>query len=233
MLNLDPVPKIVTFDCYGTLTQWHKALEEALRKILVKHAGDSSSVTDAQVNEAVQRFRTFAVDLQGQSPYRDYKTVLRTTLTEVLARQGHSHDSDDAETLLSYMRDIPPHPEVPAALQRLRARYRLAIISNTDDDMIYATVKSIGVPIDFVITAQQAKAYKPDHRLFQHAYTTMGVMKEETVHVGMGQFTDLKVCHELKNRVVWIDRVGETLDKEWRPDAVLGDLEGLPGLLGV
>jgi 2-haloacid dehalogenase len=120
---------------------------------------------------------------------------------------------------------------VPAALNRLRERYKLAIISNTDDDLIAETVRAIGVPIDFVITAQQARAYKPDHRLFQHAYDTMGVTKEETLHVGMGQVTDMKVCQELGIRSVWIDRVGEPLDPRWQPHAVLNDLTELPQLL--
>lgn len=59
----------------------------------------------------------------------------------------------------------------------------------------------------------------------------MGVTKDETVHVGMGQFTDMKVCRELGIRSVWIDRVGEAPNPDWPPDAVLDDLSRLPELL--
>jgi 2-haloacid dehalogenase len=59
----------------------------------------------------------------------------------------------------------------------------------------------------------------------------MGVAPDETIHVGMGQVTDLKVCHELGIRAVWIDRLGETLNPDWTPDAILPDLTGLPELL--
>jgi 2-haloacid dehalogenase len=59
----------------------------------------------------------------------------------------------------------------------------------------------------------------------------MGVAKEETIHVGMGQFTDLKVCQELGIRSVWIDRVNEPLNPHWPPHAVLHNLSGLPQLL--
>ncbi len=116
-------------------------------------------------------------------------------------------------------------------LSRLRERYQIAIISNTGDKLIAGTVAAISTPLDFVVTAQQAQAYKPDHRLFLQAYATMGVSKDETIHVGMGQFTDLKVCHELGIRSVWIDREGEPLDSAWQPDAMLKDLSGLPELL--
>ena len=168
---------------------------------------------------------------QDRPPFQDYKAILQLSLDEVLAQVGFQGTEDGHQTLLSILRRIEPHPEVPAALTRLRDRYRLAIISNTDDDLIAETVQAIGVPIDFVITAQQARAYKPDRRLFQHAYNTLGVTKDETVHVGMGQVTDMKVCHELGIRSVWIDRIGEPLDSRWQPHAVLNDLTDLPLLL--
>lgn len=61
----------------------------------------------------------------------------------------------------------------------------------------------------------------------------MGVTRQGTVHVGMGQFTDMKVCHELGIRSVWIDRIGEPPNPDWLPDAALNDLSWLPELLRV
>jgi 2-haloacid dehalogenase len=175
--------------------------------------------------------REAAVAQQQRPPFCDYKSVLHSSLNKALAEVGYTATQDDQQILLSSLRRIEPHPEVTAALERLRSRYLLAIISNTDDDLIAGTVAAIGTPIDFVITAQRARAYKPDHQLFHHAYSIMRVTKEETIHVGMGQFTDLKVCHELGIQSVWIDRVDEPLNPQWLPDAVMDDLSGLPPLL--
>ena len=231
MLKLDSPPKVITFDCYGTLVQWHQAVKEAAKAILTKHAsGDDLENRSATLADQV---RSRAMLHQDRSPFQGYKAILQLSLDEVLAEAGFQGTEDDYQTLLSILRRIEPHPEVPAALERLRERYKLAIISNTDSDLIAETVQAIGVPIDFVITAQQAQAYKPDHRLFQHAYDAMAVSKDETVHVGMGQVTDMKVCHELGIRWVWIDRVGEPLDPRWQPHAVLNDLTDLPQLLSV
>ncbi|WP_267425602.1 haloacid dehalogenase type II [Methylobacterium sp. GC_Met_2] len=231
MLQLQPVPTIITFDCYGTLVQWHAAVRSAARAIL------AGRVTQAEAEDRsptlADRLRSAAVERQQHPPYCDYKSVLRSALAVALAEAGHTATPEDEGTLLSTFGRIEPHPDVPAALTRLRARYRLAIISNTDDDLIAGSIAAIGLPIDFVITAQQARAYKPDHRLFLHAYEIMGVTKQETVHVGMGQFTDLKVCHELGIRSVWIDRAGEPPNPNWPPDAALNDLAGLPDLLSV
>ncbi|WP_419828919.1 haloacid dehalogenase type II [Methylobacterium sp.] len=229
MLKLEPTPKVITFDCYGTLVQWHQAVREAAKAILSNHlSGDGLEKRSVTLAD---QLRSRAVLHQDRPPFQDYKAILQLSLDEVLAQVGFQGTEDGHQTLLSILRRIEPHPEVPAALTRLRDRYRLAIISNTDDDLIAETVQAIGVPIDFVITAQQARAYKPDRRLFQHAYNTLGVTKDETVHVGMGQVTDMKVCHELGIRSVWIDRIGEPLDSRWQPHAVLNDLTDLPLLL--
>jgi len=228
MLKLDPAPKIITFDCYGTLVQWHRAVREAALAILSQHLEEGS---ESGATALADRLREVAVTQQQRPPFRNYRSVLHSSLDEALAEAGYTATVDDQQTLLSILGRIEPHPEVPAALARLRARYHLAIISNTDDDLIAGTVAAIGTPIDFVITAQQAQAYKPDHRLFRHAHSAMGVTKDETIHVGMGQFTDLKVCHELGIRSVWIDRLGEHSNPDWPPDGALGDLAGLPQLL--
>jgi len=230
MARLVPKPKWITFDCYGTLVQWHAALRRAIRAVLAEHR-ETFGWDDTRLTELVGALRTVSMAQQARSPYRDYKTVLRSSLNEIMSQQGLSSGPRDGEALLSFLREIPPHPEVPAALARLRRHFRLAIISNTDDDLIAGTVASLGVPIDFVATAQQAHAYKPQHRLFRHAHAEIGVAPDETVHVGMGQVTDLKVCHEMGIRAVWIDRLGETPNPDWTPEAVLPDLIALPDLL--
>jgi len=160
-----PKPKFITFDCYSTLVQWHSALLTAVRAVLAKRVQVTGAEED-RVTDTVEALRTVSMEHQQRGPFRDYKTILQSSLAEVMAGKGLSPRPDDGETLLSYLRTIPPHPEVPAVLQRLRAQFRLAIISNTDDDLIAGTVAAIGVPIDHVITAQQARAYKPDHSYF-------------------------------------------------------------------
>ncbi|WP_133032290.1 HAD-IA family hydrolase [Sphingomonas sp. PP-CE-1G-424] len=229
ILTLEPLPKVITFDCYGTLVQWHHAIRQAARVILDRHMWASAS--HDRVVALADRVRSIAMEHQQQRPFRGYRTVLQSSLNRALSEAGYVASPEDLQTLLATLGKIDPHPEVPDVLARLRERYRIAIISNTGDDLIAGTVSAIGTPVDFVITAEQAQAYKPDHQLFLHAYETMGISKDETIHVGMGQFTDLKVCQELGIRSVWIDREGEPLDSAWHPDAVMKDLSGLSDLL--
>jgi 2-haloacid dehalogenase len=229
MLMLEPPPKIITFDCYGTLVQWHRAVRDAAHSVLSAHLG--MMVSEMQAASLATKIRATAVTHQQRPPYRNYEAILRSSLEEALAAVGQAATEEDHRTLWSTLSRIPPHSDTQAALARLRKRYRIAIISNTDDDLIEGTVGAIGTPVDFVITAQQAGAYKPDHQLFEYAHAKMKVTKNETIHVGMGQFTDLKVCNELGIRSVWIDREGEPLNPDWPPNAVLPDLYALPDLL--
>lgn len=229
ILKLDPLPKVITFDCYGTLVQWHRAVRQAAGVILYRHLLEDTS--QDQVAALADRLRAIAMEHQQQPSFLEYEAVLCTSLNQVLSEAGYEATLADLETLLTTLGRIDPHPEVPAALARLRERYRIAIIGNTGDELIAGTVSAIGTPVDFVITAQQAQAYKPDHRLFLYAYSAMGVTKDETIHVGMGQFSDLKVCQELGIRSVWIDRMGEPLNSDWAPNAVLSNLSELPKLL--
>jgi len=229
MLELDSRIKVITFDCYGTLVQWHDAVRRAAASILERHLSAPAS-TESIASFAV-RLREIAMEHQQQSPFRDYEAVLDASLNQALRETGHDATAADLETLLATLGRIEPHPDVPEALARLREHYRIAVISNTSDHLIADTITAIATPINFVITAQQARAYKPDHALFHHAYAAMGVTKDETIHVAMGQFSDLKVCQELGIRSVWIDREGEPLDPAWQPDAVLKDLSRLPQLL--
>jgi 2-haloacid dehalogenase len=194
IFKLYPLPKVVTFDCYGTLVQWHRAVRQAAQVILDGHLQANGSPEG--VASFANRLRAIAVEYQRKPPFRDYEAVLHASLNQALSEVGFEATAADQAMLLAILGRIDPHPEVPAALACLRERYRIAIISNSGDNLIAGTLSAIGTAVDFVVTAQQARAYKPDHRLFLHAYSTMGVTKDETIHVGMGQFTDLKVCQE-------------------------------------
>jgi len=81
------------------------------------------------------------------------------------------------------------------------------------------------------ITAERAQAYKPSRQIFEHGYRTMGVTKDETVHVAMGMFLDIKACHDFGIRGIWINRRGEAGNPDWLPYTELPDLTGVPGLL--
>jgi 2-haloacid dehalogenase len=99
--------------------------------------------------------------------------------------------------------------------------------------MIARNVENIGVEFDYVITAQQAGAYKPDRQTFEHAFKTMGVVPAQVIHTAQGWEYDLIPTRDLGlKRRVWINRYGRPGSTDYQPYDELPDLSGLPGLLG-
>lgn len=225
MLSLDPKPKLITFDCYGTLVRWHEVFLREIGAVLAEHDDGDKAAT------ILDSFSAQSRRLTAEQPYRLFKDILRIGFTAAFREHGVSPNADEIERIAYAPSRMGPHPDVPAALRRLRERYKLAILTNSDDDLIGPTAARIGVPFDFVITSQQARSYKPSRHLFEYAYREMGVDPHETVHVAMGMYTDMKACHELGLRAVWVNRGGETGNPDWLPYEEVKDLNGAASLL--
>ena len=224
--RLDPAPKVITFDCYGTLVQWYEVLLREIGAVLAAHGRDA-----VEAGAVLDAFSGQSRRLEAERPHRLYGDILRTGFRAALAGHGLPPDEGAVERLAAAIPAMGPHPEVPEALRRLRGRYRLAIITNSDEALIARNVARLGVPIDHVITAEGARAYKPSRQIFEHAWRAMGVTREETVHVAMGMFLDMKACHELGMRGIWVNRLGQRGNPDWLPYAEVRDLDGAAALL--
>ena len=226
MFKLDPPPKVITFDCYGTLVQWYEVLLREIGAVLIAQGRDAD-----EASGVLDTFSRHSRRLEAERPRRLYKDILWTGFRAALTEHGLDPGKDAVERLATSIPEMGPHPEVPDALRRLRERYKLAIFTNSDEDLIVHNVARLGVPIDFVITAERAQAYKPSRQIFEHAYRTMDVKKGETVHVAMGMFLDMKACHDLGVRGIWVNRLGQCGNPDWLPYAEVSDLDGAAALL--
>jgi 2-haloacid dehalogenase len=209
-------PKVVTFDCYGTLVRW----PETLRTVF-----DSITPSGADVARFHKDFGEFHVQLKKE-PYQPYAQVLRLALSATMKKWNLDGIAQAQERLLHDISAIAPYPDVIPALRSIARKFRLAIISNTEDALIAETVRGLGVQFE-VVTAEQAKAYKPDHRLFRYAHARLGVSAGDVLHVGAGYATDMVPAFELSLARVWINRRGEQADPAMPPTAELPDLSGL------
>jgi 2-haloacid dehalogenase len=117
-----------------------------------------------------------------------------------------------------------PWPDTVAALRQLSTRYRLAILSNVDDDLFAATRPKLGVEFAEVITAQQAQAYKPSLKLFEMALSRINTPAHRVLHVGQSIYHDVIPAQSLGLATVWINRpsarpgVGAVKSADAKPD---------------
>ena len=226
MLSGTPRPAWVTFDCYGTLIQWDEGLDQAVRTIL---AGKAATVDPARLIATYDRHEQA---LEREQPHRRFRDIAGTALTLAMRDLGLAPDEGDAAVLTDAIGRMPPFPEVVPTLAALKAAgFRLCIISNTDDDIIAGNVAQLGGHIDRVVTAEQAGAYKPSHRIFAHAHRALGVTGDQVVHICASPHLDLVATRALGLRDIWIDRgTGRRPADGYQPAAVLPSLDGVPAV---
>jgi 2-haloacid dehalogenase len=219
------VPQVITFDCYDTLVDF--AIDPTTVSIL------GTRTEAVNVDAFLAAFAQQRVVEEAAPVYRPYREVLSRSLERTMVAFGLPYRDEDGEALVAAIPTFGPFPEVPAALERLRPHCQLVILSNSDDDLMAGNVRTIGVPFDRVITAQQAQAYKPSPAIFRYAWEQLGCTPDHVLHVAQDFAGDMVPAAKLGVARVWINRFGKHGDPAYPPDHELPDLSGLPGLLGL
>lgn len=218
-----PRPEWLTFDCYGTLVEWDEALTRTFARILER---DGSMKIDARrLREAYDRIE-FSLEQQGG--FTPFDTIAAEALRRTAAEHQLPFVSSDADDFLEAIRAIPPFPEVPPTLRQLKQQgFKLCIISNSTDRLIAGTVALLGEGVmDRVITAEAARAYKPNPRHFEHAWESIGAGKESTCHICASPLLDQTVARDLGFRCIWIDRgTGRKPLEDYTPDSTQPTLD--------
>jgi 2-haloacid dehalogenase len=204
-----------TFDCYGTLIDWNGGIGRELARVFGEERADEQLVRYHEVERELQREGT-----------RTYRQVLTEAMRQLGAPTGEEHGL--AESLPAWR----PFSEVPHTLDELRRRgWKLAILSNSDDDLIAASQVQLGVPFDEVVVAQEIGSYKPAHRHWEEFFARTRARRERSVHVAASLFHDIAPANELQLTSVWINRLAEQAPVAARPTRELSDLLGLPETL--
>jgi 2-haloacid dehalogenase len=208
-----------TFDCYGTLIDWETGISGTLARLWPEAKRDRLLALYHEIEPRVQDGRAI--------PYRE---VLRLVVLEVASRRGRDLPPADENALADSLPGWPVFPEVPGALAALRGRgWNLAILSNTDPDLLAASLEAIGVEVDMAITAAEAGSYKPARGHWDRFFERSGADPSRHVHVAASLFHDIAPAAELGLTAVWINRKGET--SELARAAELPSLQGLPRVL--
>jgi 2-haloacid dehalogenase len=96
--------------------------------------------------------------------YVDFTTAQRGALEMLAALRGVELDDEQREGILDGMRTLPPHPEVPEALDRLRGEgFALAALTNSPLAVAEDQVRNAGIVdrFDAVLSADEVQALKP------------------------------------------------------------------------
>ena len=221
----------LTFDCYGTLINWEAGILGALRPVLSAHGIELSD------DDALGLYGECEAESEA-GEYKTYRQILEGVIEAFGQRLGFSPSAAEIQSLPQSLANWPPFPDTVAALRRLHTRYKVAIISNVDDDLFAATAELLQLPFDAVITAQQARSYKPSLNNFQLALRRIGKPKEKILHVAQSLYHDVVPTRELGWKNVWVNRrknqpgPGATVPANIKPDLEVPSLQALADLAG-
>ena len=217
---------VLTFDCYGTLIDWEAGILAALRAPLAAHG---ISAADEDVLGAFARHEA---EIEA-GPYRPYREVLAAVLEAMVRHFGGEVGADERTAFGGSVADWPAFPDSAAALARLHERFALGVITNCDDDLFAASQAKLGITFDHLVTAQQAKRYKPNARGFELMFERVGLPPSRILHVAQSLYHDHVPAKRLGLSTVWVDRragrtgFGATPPAEATPDLTVPDMATL------
>jgi 2-haloacid dehalogenase len=221
--------EVLTFDCYGTLIDWEAGILSALRPILSAHG---KQIDDATLLKLYGDFE----QRSEQGKFHPYREVLESVVRQFGDELRFTPTVEEARSLPDSLATWQPWPDTVAALRQLKTRFRLAILSNVDDDLFALTRPKLEIDFDEVITAQQAQAYKPSLKLFELALSRIHAPAHRVLHVGQSVYHDVIPAQALGLATVWVNRpsarsgVGAVKAAEARPDLTVTSLAELAKL---
>jgi|GraSoiStandDraft_43_1057313.scaffolds.fasta_scaffold178906_1 2-haloacid dehalogenase len=218
--------EILTFDCYGTLINWEGGILPILHRLLAAHDKTSDDAT------LLKLYGDFEQKAEG-GEFQRYREVLGAVVRQFGDAFGFKPSSEEVSSLAASLPSWKPWPDTISALSHLKTRFRLAILSNIDDDLFAATRPQLGVEFDEVITAQQAQAYKPSMKVFELALNRINAPAHRVLHVGQSIYHDVIPAQALGLATVWVNRpsarpgVGAVKAARAKPDLTVSSLEDL------
>ena len=221
----------LSFDCYGTLIDWETGISDAVGNAL---AGHDIYLSRAEI---LDLFAEVEPQIQTGGAFLEYRRVLRRVMAMIGVTMGFQFTESDLTCLSDTLPSWPIFADTRPALRAMKSRYKLAIISNVDDDLFARTEQVLEVPFDAVITAEQARSYKPDQRNFDLAQERMGVEKSAWLHIGESLYHDVEPANRLGISSVWVNRSagggGATRPTDAQPDFTAPDLATLVEAMGL
>ena len=221
----------LSFDCYGTLVDWETGISDAVSAVL------ASREMSMPRGEILELFAAVEPRVQTGGRYLEYRRVLRRVMAMMGIELGFQFTESDMARLPDSLPAWPIFPDTRRALAAMKARFKLAIISNVDDDLFAQTASVLGVEMDAVITSEQARSYKPDLRNFHLAQERMGVDKGNWLHVAESLYHDISPANELGIASAWVNRAGDrkgggaTRPTDAAPNLTVPDLATLAAIV--
>lgn len=189
-------PDWVTFDCFGTLVDWHGGFEAILWPL----AWD-------RTEELIAAYHEFEPREQARLPHPPYRQVLTNSLRLAAAKIGLPLTEAQVTALPDNWDRLRAFGDVEPMLKDLRYKgWKLAVLTNCDEDLFGETEWRFVRAFDLVVTAERVKSYKPALGHFHEFARLTGCTPANWVHVASSWFHDIEPTAALGLRRIWLNR---------------------------
>lgn len=222
--------KICMFDQYGTVVDMQGGLVEVVRPFL---AGKGwTGRPDAFVTWWRRtHFENSMIDALLHREHTSYREIGHRAVAYTMDRAQIPYTQEEVRYLVAQIERLRPFPDVPAALDRLRTRYRLVVLSNGDPDMLEAAKPHHNIPFDRVISVAAAGSFKPHVATYRKAAEIMQVAMEEVLFVANHAF-DCIGAKAAGMHTAFIDRRNRPFGgTPHQPDIRVEDMKALADLM--
>jgi 2-haloacid dehalogenase len=218
-------PKYITFDCYGTLTNFR--MREIAQDMY------ANQMPPEKLRQFIGDFSAYRLD-EVMGDWKPYVDVLKSALQRACKRHGVAYRDEDGQKYYDAVPTWGPHPDVPQPLTRIAKEIPLVILSNASNDQIMSNVRKLEAPFHKVYTAQMARAYKPRLAAFEYMLDQLGCAPEDILHCSSSPRYDLMSANDLgiKNKV-FVNRGHEPTPNAFYNFVEIRDISGLPALVGL
>lgn len=217
-------PKFITFDCYGTLTNFDMA--GAARDLY------SDRFDAATMDAFILDFSNLRRD-EIMGAWKPYAEVVNSSLERTCKKYGIAYEQSASDEIYRRVPTWGPHADVPAGLAKVAKEFPLVILSNSMKELIHHNVEKLGAPFAHVYTAEEAGAYKPQFRAFEYMFDQLGCGPEECLHVSSSFRYDLMTATDLGfGGKVWVNRGHEPAAPGYGYTEI-PDIGSLPGVVGL
>ena len=225
MPNREHLPWL-SFDCYDTLVRYTENKMSRLEELIRIKGGNYDVIASAQ-----KAFADRERALQTGTFYL-LNDILRKSLATAFDIANLPCTTEDEDAIIEAVRSAPPFADVPAALSDLKPHFRLAVLSNSEPDIIRHNMIRIGVGMDAIVLASDAKCYKPASGMFDKLLFRIGAPAANVTHVAQSFYHDIRPAKNKGfGRRIWINRYGREGDAAYTPDLELPDLTDLRNIL--
>ena len=217
-------PKYITFDCYGTLTDYQMG---PMGGRLF-----ADRIAPEQMAAFLDNFRAYRLD-ECLTDWKPLHEVVRNAVERVSRKWNVEFREADASEIYKTIPTWGPHADVPAGLSKVANEIPLVILSNADNAQIHDNVAKLGAPFAHVFTAEDAQAYKPRLQAFEYVFDQLGCSPEEAMHVSSSyRYDHMSACDLGYGARVFVARGHEPRLPHYATHEI-ADIGGLAGVVGL